>query len=536
MTAARNTTFADWLAFAVLAVLALFPVLRAGNSDFIYADASRHAMDGVFLRDAAAALPLAHPYQWAKEYYLKSPALGIGRYPPLMAVIQVPFYAVMGVCPLAGRLAGGLVWLMGLTFFYETARSRMGRAGAIAAAAGIAAAPASMLWGSDVMLELPAIGFLLSGAYLYLGYMEKGGRLRLAAAVGVMALAGWVKQPAVLVLVAVSIHLAIYRGVSRDVLREYIPALSVALVLLAPLAAITAAFGDANVAIVKGVGRTFPVWSVLNWLYYIMCIPRWYLGWPLTIVAVVGLPVLFGERSGRRDWVFFALWAAVFYIFFTLVGLKSWRLAMLWMPALGWFAGIGIGAAIRRARPALTWAPAAAGVVAVAGTFVLSARSFAPRGGEIASVAQVALMHSPDRILYVGPQNGTFIFAIRALSGVDRPTVIRDSKVFYHDFIAKELGRVEDVLSMEQIRGIAARVSPDIVVLETSDATEGEAPAAIQVFRGYLRSDDFEKIATIRRKVPGWDSESFELFRYVGPRQPCEIAIPMPGVGMDLTL
>jgi 4-amino-4-deoxy-L-arabinose transferase-like glycosyltransferase len=536
MTPARQTTLADWLAFSALAFLALFPALRAGNSDFIYADASRHAMDGVFVRDALAELPLSQPYEWAKEYYLRSPALGIGRYPPLVALIQAPFYELIGVCPLAGRLAGSLVWLGGLLFLYETARARMGRAGAVTSAAAIAAAPASVLWGSDVMLELPAIAFLMAGGYLYLRYLDHGGRLTLAAAAAIICLAGWVKQPAVLLLVAVVIHLLICRGFSGKTLREYLPAVTAGLILLVPLAILTIKFGDANVAIVKGLGRSFPFWSFDNWAYYLRQVPRWYVGWPLTVICVLGIPAALRQSSARRDGLFFALWAAVFYVFFTLVGLKSWRLAMLWMPAFGWFAGLGISVAVRRASAALSWAPVAAGFLAVTFTFGSAVKNSVPRGNEIASVAQVSLMHRPERILYVGPQNGTFIFAIRALSGTDRPTVIRDSKVFYHDFIAKELGRVEEGLSYDQIRAITERIAPDVVVFERSDKTEGEPPAAVRLFSEYLKSADFDGIAVIRRNARGWDSESFEVFKYIGLRKPGEIPIPMPGVGMDLEL
>jgi hypothetical protein len=531
---ARANAF-DWAVFAMLAAMALTPAIIAGDSDFTYSDASRHAMDGVFVLDAAADFPIRHPIEWAKHYYLTSPALGIGRYPPLFAAMQAPFYAVLGVRPVAGRLAVAITWLGGLVFLYEAARLALGRFAAVIAAAALAAGPACVRWGGDVMLELPAMAFLAAAACSYVKHVLEGGRRHLTAAVILACLAGWVKQPAALLVFAMAAHLALTRKVNRELVKEALPAIVWAVALLIPLGALSLAFGRANVAIVAGAGRSYPLWSLDNWFFYVDQIPRAYLGWPLTVLAVAS-----GAISARREWPrpasFFTLWAAVFYLFFSVVGIKSVRLAMFWMPALALFVGWAAGMMGKRGK----WQKALVGLaaaVAVAFTYAGGIQAARMTGGALRTVAARVLSEAPRRVFYVGDENGTFIFRLRELAGRKRPVTVRDSKVFYHDFIARELGRIEKPWTPDGIREAVAAIAPDVVVVERGGPAD-EAPAAgVALFKEYVETADFTRVDTVIRTGTGAaPRESFDIYRYNGPRKPAGIEIPMPGVGMELEL
>ena len=109
---------------AVIAVisglaLALF-LTTPTNGDFWWFDASRHAMNGVFLRDLLLEGGLLHPIRFATEYYQQYPAINIGFYPPFMYLSSVPFLTIFGashavsqaVVTLYALAAGVMVYLI----------------------------------------------------------------------------------------------------------------------------------------------------------------------------------------------------------------------------------------------------------------------------------------------------------------------------------------------------------------------------------------------------------------------------------------
>jgi len=537
MTTEARATFFDWAMLAGLAAMALAPVIMEGNSDFTFSDASRHAMDGVFVLDAAREMPLRHPMEWAKRYYLTSPALGMGRYPPLLAVIQTPFYAALGVHPFAARLAGAVIWLAGLIFFYELARMWGGRMAAAIAAGALAAGPASVRWGGEVMLELPATAFLIAGACLYARYLANRRRANLTGALVLICLAGWIKQPAAALVGVVLLHFFLRSRSGAFRARDILPGTIWAAALLAPLAALSFAFGRANISLIGGGAPSFPFASPENWLYYVTQIPRWYLGWPLTVLSGVGIIASISGRGGNGA-LFFGLWAGAFYLFFSAVGYKTARLAMFWTPALAFFAGTACAFISRKGR----FAQYAAGFICAAAvlfTFERGLLELPRQGAAIYTAAEKALKLSPKIIFYVGEENGTFIFRVREIAGRERPIVIRDSKILYTDIIQRELGRIEPSWTQGSLRKAVARISPDVVVVERATAVDPDEPRGVRLFREYLRTTDFELTESVRRGAPdrrGTTACSFEVYLYRGPRTPEKIDIQMPGVGMELQL
>ena len=72
-------------------LLALLPIVALAvyyfassptNGDFWWYDSSRHAMNGVFLRDFVMEGGLLHPIHFSSTYYEKYPGINIGFYPP----------------------------------------------------------------------------------------------------------------------------------------------------------------------------------------------------------------------------------------------------------------------------------------------------------------------------------------------------------------------------------------------------------------------------------------------------------------------
>jgi len=89
------------------ALLATSPL----GGDFAWSDAPRHALNGAFLKDLIAALPL-HPVAWAESYYLQYPSLSILFYPPLFYVFEAVAFAALGVTQFAAQATVVLFYTM----------------------------------------------------------------------------------------------------------------------------------------------------------------------------------------------------------------------------------------------------------------------------------------------------------------------------------------------------------------------------------------------------------------------------------------
>src|SRR6476469_3673060 len=88
----------DIVAFAILCgvVIALYLSLPR-HGDIWNTDASRHALNGVFVLDFLRAMPLRHPIDFALDYYRQWPGLTIGFYPPLFYIVLAVSYAIFGI-------------------------------------------------------------------------------------------------------------------------------------------------------------------------------------------------------------------------------------------------------------------------------------------------------------------------------------------------------------------------------------------------------------------------------------------------------
>ncbi len=79
-------------------------------------DSPRHMMNGVFFYDLIRDFPFSNPIEYTYQYFARYPALSLGHHPVLLAVAEVPFYAIFGVSVFSARLT---------IFFLFTFRNRM---------------------------------------------------------------------------------------------------------------------------------------------------------------------------------------------------------------------------------------------------------------------------------------------------------------------------------------------------------------------------------------------------------------------------
>lgn len=97
MTQQQQVALRHGAVIAVISGLALALFMTTPtNGDFWWFDASRHVMNGVFLRDFLLEGGLFNPIAFVKAYYQQYPTIDIGFYPPFMYMTSVPFLAIFG--------------------------------------------------------------------------------------------------------------------------------------------------------------------------------------------------------------------------------------------------------------------------------------------------------------------------------------------------------------------------------------------------------------------------------------------------------
>ena len=199
----------------VLAALALVLTTRGiGDGGFRSSDASRHALDGVFIRDVVADLPgsILHPMDYVLRYYAKYPSLGIVLYyPPFFAMVEAAFFAVFGISAFTARLTVVAFAVVAAVMMYKLVKAMTAPAAAFLSTALFLSLPTVVFWSRQVMLEMPTTAMILTATYFFYKYAELGQRPSALWAAIFSVLAVMTKQPALFILPAFLLHLVIRR-------------------------------------------------------------------------------------------------------------------------------------------------------------------------------------------------------------------------------------------------------------------------------------------------------------------------------------
>ena len=131
-------------------------------------------MDGAFYRDMARSLPLTHLKQWATDYYLQYPAVTVLFYPPCFALVEALFFAYLACHTAVAQLTVSVFFLATAYGTYFLTRRWVSRLAAFSTALLFIGTPGMALWGRQVMLEIPAITFLVWSAYFFFRYLDSG--------------------------------------------------------------------------------------------------------------------------------------------------------------------------------------------------------------------------------------------------------------------------------------------------------------------------------------------------------------------------
>ena len=448
---ARVVRFAPY----VLAAFFLLWSLRGVTGNEVHVpDAARHLMNGVFVHDMVRDGQLAHPVGYGKFYYSRLPALSMPYHPPVFPLIESLFFFVFGVNLFAARLAVALMVALSVFLLYRLIISTHGsHLLATVSILTFFSLSISQYVATDVMLEFPAMVFMLAALY-HLRDLARGYTLLRGLSFALLAAAAvWTKQQTVFLGLVPFFYVIIARR-WRLLAGKTIwisSALFGACVLL--LLYISMKFNGAGLDQVSKGASIFSIF-MRNVGIYAGYFQEWFGLVPAILLGLAFFAALFMRRSKEENPNdLYLAWVAAALIFHLLLDAYEERYLIFLIPAL---LVVGYSMLIKLCRriwpPARVWYVPA--LVALAWLIInLSSTPVEFLHGP-SEVAQVVAKAKPDRVLYCGRTNGNFIFTVRTLDPQLHTVIIRGDKL------------PEAIFTPEEFEDFAHRYGINYIVLE----------------------------------------------------------------------
>eukprot|EP01037_Dinobryon_pediforme_P005722 gene5722-5785_t len=428
-------------AAAVFAAVAAVLFATAPTAlDFWWQDAPRHALNGAFVVDLVKAMPFADPMRWALEYYGRYPALTILFYPPAFYAIEAMFYAAFGVSHAVAQLAiTPYTVLLGLSA-YGIARSGMPFWTALGVGLMAVGTPLSLLWGRQVMLDIPAYALLLCAVWFLLRHLRGQATSDLLLSAVFLVATIYTKQTVIFIVPALLVGFVGALGPKALLRPQVLIVLALTALASVPMVYLTMRFGAVNVQSVQGRSIDASRFSAEAWSFYLRQLPD-QLGWPVLILGVAGMLLLAMGKEGARfpRWQRAALltWLVGGYAFFSLIGVREPRHDMMVLfPLL-----IGVAVALHASLPSRL-AQLAVMLVA-AGTLGWSvARQPVPVVSAFAAASELVTRQAPrDGIVLLSAyRDANFIYAMR--THTERPDIstVRSDKLLLDISVERSRG------------------------------------------------------------------------------------------------
>jgi len=314
-------------------------VLNGGDAWF--SDASRHAMNGVFIYDFIQKMPLTDPWQYTIDYYIRYPALSLGYHPPLFPLIEAIIFAIGGISFSSARITVMLFGIIGIICWYRLIVLLFDKKVAFFSTIFLYTTPLIITWVSIPMLELPALTMIILTIYTFFKYVEPGHRKHLYTFLICLGLSVMTKQTTIFLVPLIFLHLIITRNFTRQIKKEALIPIVIFAFLITVTIVMTVKFGQANIDQVmissKSSGvNILPRFSLDNLLYY----PRQLitiLSIPVFILSLLALLFILIKKRTKSD-IFFILWIVCAYLMMTFIGVKEPRYAFFLIPPVCLFA------------------------------------------------------------------------------------------------------------------------------------------------------------------------------------------------------
>ena len=438
---------------------------RAGEDSFWYPDASRHAMDGIFVIDALRDGGVLHPYDYGLHYAAKYPAIGVIYYPPLFALVEAGVFCVAGASFGAARATVVLFALVGVLSAWQHGRVARGKGFGLTAALAFVTMPEVVLWGRDAMLEVPVAALvLLSGLFLYL-WVNEGRRWAGYACAASLLGAILTKQSAVVMLPVAFFYVLAARRWRLLWSREAIVGYAAAAAILLPYSLFQCRF---YLSAVRAVSRGTGAAGLLDprrWAYLFVHLPR-IASWPVVVLAGVGLvaaAATWAARRGNGLGRYLVVWFVVAYVFTVYTMSGSIRYLFLLFPAVAFLAAYGAYAVLPARLGRLPLRAVCVGaVLAHQGWLAWHVEVPSVSDGYQRAAELVAAHPRGETVVFHGHLSGNFIFHARVADPRRRLIVLRTDKLFgqWHrrgpkgNRFTPAVGTVADVQKLLRAHGV----------------------------------------------------------------------------------
>ena len=484
-----------------------------GRTDVIDTDAARHAMNGAFIYDLLRTGHWSSPIEYAKSYYGQYPAISMPYHPPLFPAIEALLFAVFGVKLITARLAIALAAAASAALLFRLARVTLGHP-LLAACVTITT---FSLWtvqhvAGDVMLELPALVFTFA-AVICLRDLDRSYPMRRALCFALFAaVAVWTKQHTVFLGGIPIIHAVLTRRWRR--------------LVEAPLLVSTLLFSVAVLALIRlsrmfhgtGIDQISTSTSDVYWILT-KTLPA-YFNW--ITAALKGLPGLFAAAalgvyawSARRpqkhrpQLALYFSWILALSALLVDLGPVSPRYLVFMFPATIMIAYAWLFHGCYRLWSERTANFVIAGFAAAWFAVGLLAPIESLRGPKAAAEAIVHATRA--RVLYVGPADGNFVFAVRTLDPELQVTVLPAGKL------------PRKMLEETAIDVFCRRYGIEWVVFEN---VAGRPWAKFH--DGLQASGNLVKTAPLESNRSRWRNGSVEVYQFPSPNNHLEDVLPLP--------
>lgn len=351
---------------------------NSGNVS-LQGDMPRYLMNGVFFHDSIQDLPFADPIQYAKEYYVKYPALTVGHHPLLPSLAEVPFFFLFGVSVFSAKVTTLVFLFLGIFAWFELVRKLYNSFIAVLSSLLFLTSPMIVDFSRIMMSEIPALTLIIVATYWFFRYCENERPYEAIGYVVSFVLACYAKQMVIFMLPIFFVYLGSTKGFRFLMKQQTILSCMAIVFLLIPLAVMTWQFSPANISAVtqnivkplapqagmvegmKVEGEEVRVavkekegylqsmgsyihWklSSTEWLFFPTVLLKEQVS-VVPLVLSVGAMVMMIWRRERRS-LYFILWIVAMYGMVTYMGVPIPRLGIYWIPPVCLFAALSLEA------------------------------------------------------------------------------------------------------------------------------------------------------------------------------------------------
>jgi len=492
----RHVTVMEYVCPLVLVAFAIVTFMTAErDEDLWWADGASFALNGEFLRDYLTSGLGRDPMAFALEWFNRYPALTISLYPPIFPLAEAIVFAIVGFSAAAAKATVTIFTAAAAYGMYRVVRTAAGIIPATGAGIMLLATPEVLRWSREIVMDVPAMAFLLLSAAAFLRYQAEKATKQLFMAVLLLLAAVYTKQTAIFVAPAFLLALLADEGWSAASHKTTWTAIAFWAISLTPLAIFTMTYATENLHIAFGTGtgqRGYERLSVQALMAYGRVMPD-----IVGIIALIGssgflaLVAVKGwlDRAERRLGVLMISWFVADYLLISVTADFETRYAiLLTVPPVV----LSILLITRVLSASLAGGMALVTSVCMFAVTISALPVMRVEG--YGDIAQYILEHTEqdDMVLFHGMASKNFTFSVRTRSPTPKIFILRAEKFLVDYSIMREWGIKDRHLSPADVETIIDRYDFAYVVFQPNFWTDQPSVAALQRI---IDSDRFRLVA-----------------------------------------